>query len=174
MTAARRQRKAWLAARTFWWAASCVAAACLALERPALAPGARAAASDPVVVDRHTGLALSGFDPVAFFADARPVPGSAAVELRLAGAVWRFENVGNRAAFAARPDVYMPRFGGHDPVAAARGVAVPGNPLVWFISGERLYLFYSRKALDAFAGDPDRFIAAAERKWPQILRTFTP
>ena len=32
------------------------------------------------------------------------------------GAIWRFRNEGNRAAFAADPEVYMPRFGGYDPV----------------------------------------------------------
>jgi len=135
---------------------------------------ARGAGNDPVVVDRHTGLALSGFDPVAFFTDAKPTLGNDEVELRLGGAVWRFRNIGNRAAFEARPDVYLPRFGGYDPVAAARGVAVPGNPLIWLISGERLYLFYSGKAMAAFAADQDRVIAAADRKWPAIVRTFTP
>ena len=35
---------------------------------------------------------------------------------------------GNRAAFAANPDIYMPRFGGYDPLGVARGVAVAGNP----------------------------------------------
>jgi hypothetical protein len=68
----------------------------------------------------------------------------------------------------------MPRFGGHDAVAAARGVAVPGNPHLWFIAAERLYLFHNRKARAAFAADPDRVIAAAERKWPALLRTLTP
>jgi hypothetical protein len=60
--------------------------------------------------------------------------------LRLDGAVWRFRNEGNRAAFAEHPEVYLPRFGGYDAVAIARGVSVPGHPLFWTITGERLYL----------------------------------
>ena len=148
--------------------------ALLTLVSPALSLAAPDAGREPVVVDRHTGLALSGFDPVAFFTDATPMLGNEDVELRFGGAVWRFRNIGNRAAFEARPDVYVPRFGGYDPVAAARGVAVPGNPQVWVVSGERVYLFYSRKALATFNADPARVIAAAERKWPEILRTFTP
>ena len=61
--------------------------------------------------------------------------------MRYAGAVWRFSNVGNREAFAARPDVYMPQFGGYDPVGVARGVAVAGNPLVWLIIGRTALSF---------------------------------
>jgi hypothetical protein len=42
---------------------------------------ARAATSERVVVDRYTGLAIGGFDPVAFFTDARPVQGDADYEV---------------------------------------------------------------------------------------------
>ena len=68
--------------------------------------------------------------------------------------IWRFRNEGNRAAFVADPEVYMPRFGGYDPVAVARGASAPGHPELWLIAEERLYLFYSAAARDAFAGDP--------------------
>ena len=77
-----------------------------------------AATGELVVVDRHTGLAISGFDPVAYFIDT-PSPGRGEFEATFAGAVWRFRNAGNRAAFVADPEVYMPRFGGYDPVAVA-------------------------------------------------------
>ena len=77
------------------------------------------------MVDRHSGLAISGFDPVAFFTDGKPVPGAAGIEFTYGGAVWRFCNIGNREAFAAQPEVYMPRFGGYDPVGVARGLRLP-------------------------------------------------
>jgi len=127
-----------------------------------------------IVVDRHTGLAIGGYDPVAFYTDGKPLLGSADFELQYGGAVWRFCNFGNRAAFAERPDVYMPQFGGYDPVGVARGVAVAGRPDVWLISDGRLFLFYDCHRLETFAADPDRFSSAAERKWPEILRTLSP
>ena len=101
-----------------------------------------------------------------------PGRGSAApdLELRHAGATWRFRNEGNRAAFAADPDVYMPRFGGHDPIAVARGAATPGPSRALADRRRRLYLFYSDEARAAFARDPDGAIEAAERHWPEILR----
>jgi hypothetical protein len=131
-----------------------------------------AASNDHIVVDAHTGLAISGFDPVAYFTEAKPKFGRPDLELRFDGVVWRFQNEGNRAAFAEHPAVYMPRFGGHDPVAAARGNSVPGHPLFWAVTGDRLYLFYSAKARAAFLADPGRIIERATRKWREVARTI--
>jgi YHS domain-containing protein len=137
-----------------------------------LAPPPLQAADDPVVVNSHTGLAISGFDPVAYFTDGRPQFGRPDLELRIDGVVWRFVNEGNRAAFKDHPEVYSPRFGGYDPVAIARGNSVPGHPLVWAVTGQRLYFFYSEEARAAFLADPGRYIAAATRKWPAVARTI--
>ena len=133
----------------------------------------RAATTEMVVVNRYTGLAIDGFDPVAYFIDAAPKPGRVELELRFAGATWRFHNEGNRAAFAADPVVYAPRFGGHDPMALARGAATAGHSELWLIADKRLYLFYSAGAREAFARDPDSAIEAAERHWPEVQRTLS-
>jgi hypothetical protein len=125
-----------------------------------------------VIVNAATGLAISGFDPVAYFADGKAVPGRPELEMSLEGAVWRFRNDGNRAAFRLHPEVYRPRFGGYDPVAIARDRAVAGHPLFWAIAGERLYLFYSAANRDAFIAAPGRSVAEAERKWAEVARTI--
>jgi YHS domain-containing protein len=124
-----------------------------------------AATTERVVVDRHSGLAISGFDPVAYFTDGRGRPGKGELEEAYAGAVWRFCNEGNLAAFAAAPDIYMPQFGGYDPTGLARGVPVPGNPRFWLVWNERLYLFYSGDARDAFAQDSASMLATAIQAW---------
>jgi hypothetical protein len=166
MTAARQQRKRYYAGLAVM--------AGLALMLAAVASGSRAAVTERIVVDWHTGLAISGYDPVAFYTDGKPVLGSPEFELAYAGTVWRFCNIGNRDAFAARPDVYMPQFGGYDPVGIARGVAVAGNPSVWVISAERLFLFYDRDRLQAFTANAERITTLAQRKWPDVLRTLSP
>jgi hypothetical protein len=137
-------------------------------------PTTRAAATEQIVVDWHSGLAISGYDPVAFFTDGKPTAGNPDFELRYGGAVWRFANIGNRAAFAAQPDVYMPKYGGYDPLGVARGVAVAGNPNVWMIASQRLFLFYDDGRREKFAADPARVVGSADRKWPDVLRTLTP
>ena len=135
---------------------------------------AGAATTERVVVDRHSGLALYGFDPVAYFTDAEPLVGRPEFELAFAGAIWLFRNEGNRAAFRDRPDVYMPLFGGYDVLAVARGAAVPGNPRYWSLFSRRLCLFESEAARAAFAADPGDAVAAAQAKWPELLKTLVP
>jgi hypothetical protein len=135
---------------------------------------AGAATTERLVVDRHTGLAIYGYDPVAYFTDAEPLVGRPEFELSFAGAVWRFRNAGNRAAFHDRPDVYMPAFGGYDVLAVGRGVAVPASPQYWLVIDRRLYLFESPAARDAFAADPGKAIAAAQARWPELRETLVP
>jgi len=162
MTAARQQRKpmAWaLALAAVGW----------------LGPVPLGAATTQyVVVDRNTGFAISGFDPVAYFTDSDALLGRGNFEYAYAGTVWRFRNEGNRAAFKADPDIYMPRFGGYDPIGVARGVGVAGDPRLWLIAGERLYLFYTEEARTAFSADPDQVTATADIMWPAVQRTLSP
>jgi hypothetical protein len=136
--------------------------------------GRLGAATEYLVVDRNSGLAISGFDPVAYFTNGEATLGKGEFEYSWQGAVWRFRNEGNRAAFMADPDVYKPRFGGYDPVAVGRGVGVPGNPQVWLVSDERVYLFYTPAARAAFARNPDVAIATADEHWPSVQLTLSP
>src|SRR5579862_4947955 len=107
MTAARQKRKR--------LRCGFVAMAAVFLVLPSSGwPPAVAAITERLVTNWHTGLAIDGYDPVAFFTDGRPVAGSSDFEFRYDGAIWRFHNVGNRDAFAANPDIYMPKFGGYD------------------------------------------------------------
>jgi hypothetical protein len=137
-----------------------------------LAFAAQAATTERVVVNRYTGLAIEGFDPVAYFVDARPTVGLPDFEASEAGAVWRFRNEGNRASFAAHPDIYGPQFGGYDPIDLARGVTVAGNPRFWLISGQRLYLFGREDNRDAFAADPEGLLREANSRWPALLQNL--
>jgi hypothetical protein len=160
MTAARQPRKY---GQALVLALALVGAGCAFLSVSRLA-------AEPIEVNSHTGLAISGFDPVTYFIDGKPKLGRPGLELNLSGAIWQFRNEGNRAAFAAHPEVYRPRFGGYDPVAVAHGESVPGHPLIWALLEERLYLFYDAKARATFLADPGRILVAAERKWPMIAK----
>lgn len=138
-----------------------------------LGPG-RAATTEAVISDPLSGLAIFGFDPVAFFVDKQPREGISAYELKYSGVVWRFRNEGNRQAFEAMPHQYMPRFGGYDPLAAARGAPVAGFPSLYTLYGDRLFLFASEENRKSFLASPDEVITAAEAAWPKLLRSLTP
>ena len=161
MSAQRQQRKA-----------ICPGSALFVALAVALTPAVAAAASattERVVVNRHTGVAIGGFDPVAYFTDKEARQGKAEFEADKNGAVWRFCNAGNRSYFLARPDIYAPQYGGYDPVGVARGIAVAGNAQIWLIEGQRLFLFVDQDNRDAFAADPGRYLQRAAQHWPKLL-----
>jgi hypothetical protein len=171
MTAARQERKP-ARCRVFFTGLAGASVVATIWAAAFVSIPVRAATTEWVVTNRYTGLAIDGFDPVAYFVEAAPKEGRAELEFRSDGAVWRFLNEGNRSAFAAAPEVYTPRFGGHDPMALARGAATPGHPALWLIAEQRLYLFYSAEARAAFARDPEAAIEIAERNWPAVQHTL--
>jgi hypothetical protein len=137
-----------------------------------LSSAVRASTTERVIVNRFSGLAIEGFDPVAYFTDGEAVLGYEQFEASGAGAVWRFRNEGNRASFVAHPEIYGPQFGGYDPVDLARGVTVAGNPRFWLVSGQRLYLFNREQSRAAFSADSARVLRDAVRRWPGIEQTL--
>jgi len=134
--------------------------------------GVQAATTERVVVNRYSGLAIEGFDPVAYFTDARAIRGLPDFEAAEAGTVWRFHNASNRDAFAAHPEIYGPQFGGYDPIEVARGIAYAGNPNFFVVTGQRLYLFAREESRNAFAANPARFLKDAKARWPSLQKTL--
>ncbi len=137
---------------------------CLALTGPV-----RAATTELYVSDRN-GIAFYGFDPVAFFIDGAARQGAAAFEFSHDGVIFRFRNEGNRAAFAKHPEIYLPRFGGYDPLAIGRGSPAPGLPQFFVIRGKQLFFFANKESRAGFLANPEEVLAAAEFSWPRVKR----
>jgi hypothetical protein len=167
----RRTRRAFFALLVVFFASVCLDLA--ALNSQALNSQALAATTERVVVNRYSGLAIEGFDPVAYFTESLATQGLPDFEAAEAGAVWRFRNEGNRASFVAHPEIYGPQFGGYDPVDLGRGVTYAGNPRFWVITGQRLYLFGREVNRDAFAADPARFLKEATARWQALEQGLT-
>ena len=155
MTAARRKRKRFNAGCVAAAGVLLLASAVCALQWPRPPNGLWWAG---------TARLLLAASPVAFFTKDRALSDSPDFEFRYTGAIWRFHHMGNRAAFATQPEIYMPQFGGYDPMGVIRGIAVAGNPNVWPIAGRRLYRFYDRTRMERFAADADCLAAEAECK----------
>src|SRR3546814_16950667 len=74
---------------------------------PAVVTSSLAMAAEPAVYAGFpSGLAVDGYDPVAYSAEGRPVAGPPALERRYADATWRFASAANTAAFDAEPGKY--------------------------------------------------------------------
>ncbi|GLH80741.1 hypothetical protein SSBR45G_56500 [Bradyrhizobium sp. SSBR45G] len=164
MTAQRQQRNQSGSRPLFRRAIAAITLATL-LSPPS---GAPAATTQRIIANRYSGLAIDGFDPVSYFVDGQALMGEPDFEAAQGGVVWRFRNEGNRASFMAHPEVYGPQFGGYDPTDVARGVTVAGNPRLFAVVEERLFLFSREESRDAFRADPARYLSRAEARWPAL------
>jgi hypothetical protein len=88
-------------------------------------------------------LAIKGYDPVAYFTDARPTPGSPDIEFVWDDHRYRFATTAHRDTFVADPVHYAPQFGNFCAMALAKGLLVVANPDNWLISDGKLYVFGS-------------------------------
>jgi YHS domain-containing protein len=138
-------------------------------------PAARVQAvvtNELVVADQLAGVALFGFDPVSYFLDGTARAGLDSYELSFRGLTWRFRSEANRTAFRAEPDVYVPRFGGYDPIALVRGAPVAGHPSLFVVHEGQLFLFHQPENRAKFLAEPTPAIEAARSAWPLARRSL--
>lgn len=120
------------------------------------------------VVDMLTGVALDGMDPVSYFTDPQPREGVSDFEYDWAGVPWYFANAADRDVFRRAPEVYAPQFGGHATTSLAQGYLSDGDPRIYAVVADRLYLFYSGDNRDAFEQAPAATINAARSRWAAL------
>ncbi len=140
----------------------------LAIAPTATVFGLPAFASEPETFQAE-GLAIHGYDPVAYFRESKPVPGSENHTTTFKGATWQFASAENLAAFEGDPERYAPRFGGYCAYAASRGYLAPTVPEAWTVHEDRLYLNFSLRVRRRWSRDIVNNIEKGEANWPGIL-----
>lgn len=131
-------------------------------------PGKIAPTTPVDQVDNQNGLALQGFDAVAYFSDGKPVEGDTAITYRWEGAVCNFSTVEHRAAFAADPGRYAPQFGGYCAYAVSRGTTADGDPRLWAVVDGKLYVNNNTMAKSLWNEDRTGNINGGVTNWPLI------
>lgn len=116
-----------------------------------------------------TNTAVGGYDPVAYFTDSKPVPGSKDITLEHDGVTWRFASEANRALFKAEPAKYAPQFGGYCAWAVSQGYTAKGDPTAWSIVDSKLYLNYDKSVRKTWLKNAQSFIKQGEANWPSAL-----
>ena len=129
---------------------------------------ASAAHATPPVFQKG-GVALGGYDPVAYFTDSAPVEGDDRYTHDWNGATWYFSSEENRNAFAAEPERYAPRYGGYCAYAVSQGYTAKTEPDAWTIHEGALYLNYNRSVMAKWRRDKESYIAQANDNWPAVL-----
>jgi len=114
------------------------------------------------------GEAISGYDPVAYFTEGKPVEGKDDISFDWNGATWTFASVENREMFAANPEKYAPQYGGYCAYGASKGAAAKTEPDAWSIIDGKLYLNYSDDVKARWLQDIPGYIKTADENWPEI------
>jgi len=119
------------------------------------------------VNDDH-GIAIKGYDPVAYFTDGKPVKGSKAHTIVHEGVTYQFASEAHRKAFAAEPQKYTPQFGGFCAYGVATGHKADIDPAAFTIVDGKLYLNYDTKVRATWRQDVPGYIHKADDAWPTV------
>lgn len=144
---------------------SILTAAALAVALPTSVQAAEA----PVYTGTFSNVAVSGYDPVAYFTAGKPVKGDKKFTATYKGAEFRFASAANQAAFQKDPARYAPQYGGYCAWAVSQGYTASADPTVWKVVGGKLYLNYNKDVGEKWSKDIPGHIAAADKNWPRVL-----
>jgi YHS domain-containing protein len=124
----------------------------------------------PVYTGLFSNVAVSGYDPVAYFTLQKPVKGDANFTTMHNGAQWRFVSAENRDKFVADPTRYAPQYGGYCAWAVSQGYTASADPLRWKIVNDKLYLNYDADVQKKWEMSVPEFIQAADKNWPKVIQ----
>src|SRR5262249_36446519 len=118
-------------------------------------------------VDAH-GVALGGYDPVAYFDTGRPTHGVETISASYGGTRYLFASEAHRKTFLTNPKKYVPEFGGFCAVGTSFGEKVDVDPETGKVVKGKLYLNNNAKAQAIFDKDTRGTISRAEHNWPTV------
>ena len=124
------------------------------------------------LLNLENGVAIQGYDPVAFFTDNRPVKGNAQFQSDYRGAKYYFASAEHKAAFDKESAKYEPQFGGYCAYGASRGKTVPIKIETWEIVNGRLLLQYDLDVKSKFDKDPQGTLRKADENWPGLVEKY--
>ncbi len=127
------------------------------------------AAEPPIFTGLVKGVAVGGYDPVAYFTEKTAVKGRPDLTVEHAGVTWRFSSEANRSAFQADPGKYAPQYGGYCAYAVAHGYTAKGDPEAWSVVDGKLYLNYDKSVRRDWEKDIPGYVKKADANWPQVL-----
>ena len=116
-----------------------------------------------------TGVAIQGYDPVAFFTDHQPGKGNQKWFLKHAGAIYYFASQEHKDLFKANPAKYEPEFGGYCAYGVSRNKLVEIDVDAFQVVDDKLLLQYSKSVRDDFNKDAKANLDKATSNWPELV-----
>lgn len=127
-----------------------------------------------------TGFAVSGYDVVAYFdldqvpvGQSQPagVPGLSSITADYNDSTFAFSSEANRDRFLADPAAFAPQYDGHCAYGVAQGGKVPGNPNLWRIVDDKLYLNITQNVVGFWEEDIPGNLVLSENNWVELEPT---
>ena len=116
------------------------------------------------------GVAIRGYDPIAYFAEMKPVKGLAEFHAEHQGSTFYFSSAANRDTFAANPDKFAPQYGGYCAFGMAKGYKATIDPAAFTVVGDKLYLNYSDTVRSQWVSDIPGYIDKANSNWAEARK----
>ena len=116
----------------------------------------------------HSTPGLSGYDPVAYFTDGKPVRGSGYHVSVHEGVTYAFASEEHQETFEANPEKYVPAYGGYCAYGVAAGKKPVADPEVWRIVDGKLYVNLDQNIQSKWAKDIPGYIKKADANWVEI------
>lgn len=114
------------------------------------------------------GLAIGGYDPVAYFTLGEPTPGTTEFTAEYNGVTFQFASIEHRDLFLADPERYVPAYGAWCAWAASRNSLATVDPEQFVIYDGRLFLNYNARLNRKFARDLAVNVDKADSFWPEL------
>ncbi len=126
--------------------------------------------NDTPIASDSSGVAIKGYDTVAYFTEGRAIKGQKEFEFSWKEAPWHFVSAAHRDMFAANPKRYAPKFGGFCAMAMTRGKMFVADPEAWTIVDGNLYMKFNKATRDRWRPNKAENIEKAKKNWDKITK----
>ena len=116
------------------------------------------------------GVAIRGYDSIAYFAEMKPVKGLVELHAEYKGSTFYFSTATNRDRFTMQPDKFAPQYGGYCAFGMAKGYKAVIDPAAFTVVDDKLYLNYSESVRSQWKLDIPGYIHQANANWPDVKR----
>jgi YHS domain-containing protein len=127
-------------------------------------------AADLVNVAGASKIAVGGYDPVAFFTDGKPVPGSPSISATYQGAIYFFSSEEHKGLFTKDMEKYAPQYGGFCAYGVGHNALAPVDISTWQVRDGKLYLNVNSDVLKLFNADFKGNVSRADENWPGLVK----
>lgn len=116
-------------------------------------------------VNTESGVAIQGYDPVAYFENSKAIKGNKEITATFQDATYYFSTENNKTLFLKNPTQYMPQFGDYCAYGMSEGYEAPIKPEAYTIVDNKLYLNYNLKVKETWLKDQANRIQKANENW---------